>query len=83
MLERRGQQAEKCRGYQGGLFFEWLVNTVVVKEKTSKCRVCVDFTDLNKARPKDPFLVPRIGQLVNATFSHPWMSFLDAFQVYH
>ena len=50
---------------------QWLVNTVVVKKKTGKWRVCVDFTDLNKAYPKDPFPMPRIDQLVDATVSHP------------
>ena len=62
---------------------KWLANTVVVKKKSGKWRVCVDFTDLNKACSKDPFLVPRIDQLVDATFSHPRMSFLDPFQGYH
>ena len=38
----------------------WLANTVVVKKKIGKWRVCVDFTDLNKAYPKDPFPMPRI-----------------------
>ena len=37
---------------------QWLANTVVVKKKTGKWRVCVDFTDLNKACPKDPFPMP-------------------------
>ena len=50
---------------------EWLANTVVVKKKSRKWRVCVDFTDLNKACPKDPFLMPRIDQLVDATAGHP------------
>ena len=45
--------------------------------------MCVDFTDLNKACPKDPFPMPKIDQLVDATVGHPWMSFLDAFQGYH
>ena len=36
-------------------FPEWLANTVVVKKKNGKWRVCVDFTDLNRACPKDPF----------------------------
>ena len=45
--------------------------------------MCVDFTDLNKAYPKDPFLMPKIDQLVDATVGHPRMSFLDAFQGYH
>ena len=39
---------------------EWLANTVVVKKKNRKWRVCVDFTNLNKACPKDPFPLPRI-----------------------
>ena len=45
--------------------------------------MCVDFTDLNKACPKDPFPMSKIDQLVDATIGHPRMSFLDAFQGYH
>ena len=45
--------------------------------------MCVDFTDLNKACPKDPFPMPKIDQLVDVTVGHPRMSFLDAFQGYH
>ena len=59
---------------------EWLANTVVVKKKNGKWRVCVDFTDLNKAYPKDPFPMPKIDRLVDATVDHPQMSFLDVFQ---
>ena len=62
---------------------EWLANTVVIKKKNGKWRVCVDFTKLNKAYSKDPFPLPRIDQLVDVTVSHPQMSFLDAFQEYH
>ena len=58
---------------------EWLVNTVVVKKKIGKWRVCVNFTDLNKAYPKDLFPLPWIDQLVDTTAGHPQMSFLDAF----
>ena len=43
----------------------------------------VDFTDLNKACPKDPFPMLRTDQLVDVTVGHPRMSFLDAFQGYH
>ena len=43
----------------------------------------MDFTDLNKACPKEPFPLPRIDQLMDATVGHPRMSFLDAFQGYH
>lgn len=62
------------------IFFpEWLANTVVVKKKSEKWRVCADFTDLDRACPKDPFPMPKIDQLVDATYGHPRMSFLDAF----
>ena len=43
----------------------------MVKKKTGKWRVCVDFTDLNRACPKDPFPMPRIDQLVDAMVGHP------------
>ena len=62
---------------------EWLANTVVVKKKNGKWRVCVDFTDLNKVCSKDHFPLPRIDQLIDAMVGHPRMSFLDAFQGYH
>uniref|UniRef100_A0A2N9J5A6 RNA-directed DNA polymerase n=1 Tax=Fagus sylvatica TaxID=28930 RepID=A0A2N9J5A6_FAGSY len=61
----------------------WLSNTVVVRKKNGKWRVCVDFTDLNRACPKDPFPLPRIDQLVDSASGHERMSFLDAFQGYH
>jgi len=64
-------------------FPEWLSNTIVVKKKNGKWRMCVDFTDLNRAFPKDPFSVPKINQLVDATCGHSRMSFLEAFQGYH
>ena len=41
------------------------------------------FIDLNKVCLKDPFPMPRIDQLVDATVGHPQMSFLDAFHGYH
>jgi hypothetical protein len=36
----------------------WLANVVMVKKSTGKWRMCVDFTDLNKACPKDSFPLP-------------------------
>jgi len=37
---------------------EWLANAVLVKKANGKWRMCVDFTDLNKACPKDSYLLP-------------------------
>ena len=42
-------------------FSEWLANTVVVKKKNGKWRVYVDFTDLNRTCPKDPFPILKIN----------------------
>ena len=64
-------------------FPKWLANTMVVKKKNGKWKVCVDFMDLNRACPKDLFRIPKIDQLVDATYRHSRMSFLDAFQGYH
>lgn len=60
-------------------FQEWLANTMVVKKKNGNWRVCVNFTDLNRACLKDPFPVLKIDQLVNATVEYQRMSFLEAF----
>ena len=49
---------------------EWLANVVVVKKKNWKWRVCIDFTDLNKSCAKDPFSLPHIDKLVDATAGH-------------
>ena len=39
---------------------EWLANVVLVKKANGKWRMCVDFTDLNKACPKDSYPLPSI-----------------------
>jgi hypothetical protein len=62
---------------------EWLANTVMVKKANGKWRMCIDFTDLNKACPKDEFSLPRIDSLVDATASSELMSLLDCYSVYH
>jgi hypothetical protein len=62
---------------------EWLANTVMVKKANGKWRMCIDFTDLNKACPKDEFPLPRIDSLVDATTSSELMSLLDCYSGYH
>ena len=77
------QRLKEARVIRAIFFPKWLANTVVVKKKNGKWRVCVDFTDLNRAYPKDLFPMLKIDQLVDATYGHSRMSFLDAFQGYH
>jgi len=62
---------------------EWLANVVVVRKKNGKWRVCINFTDLNKSCPKDPFPLPHIDKLVHSTAGHQLMSFMDAFSGYN
>jgi hypothetical protein len=61
----------------------WLANTVMVKKANGKWRMCIDFTDLNKACPKDKFPLPRIDSLVDAAASSEIMSLLDCYLGYH
>ena len=56
---------------------------VLVKKSSGKWRVCTDFTDLNKACPKDSFPLPRIDQLVDATAGHELLSFMDTYSGYN
>ncbi|XP_018453727.2 uncharacterized protein LOC108824849 [Raphanus sativus] len=56
---------------------DWLANPVVVKKKNGKWRVCVDFTDLNKACPKDSFPLPHIDRLVESTAGNALLTFMD------
>ena len=55
----------------------------MVKKANGKWRMCVDFTDLNKAYPKDSYPLPRIDQLVDSTAGHQLLSFMDAFSGYN
>src|SRR6266540_1963897 len=45
--------------------------------------MCVDYTNLKKACPKDPFELPRIDQVVDSTAGCELLCFLDAYSGYH
>jgi hypothetical protein len=45
--------------------------------------MCVDYTSLNKACPKDMFPLPRIDQVVDLTAGRENLCFLDAYSWYH
>ena len=60
-----------------------LANPVLVKKKNSEWRICVDYTDLNKHCPKDPFPLPHIDQVIDSTVGCVLLSFLDCYSGYH
>jgi hypothetical protein len=63
---------------------EWLANLVLVRKKNSnEWRMCVDYTDLNKHCPKDPFGLPRIDQVSDSTAGCDLLCFLDCYSGYH
>jgi len=61
----------------------WLANIVLVKKSNGKWRMCTDYTDLNKACPKDSYPLSSIDRLVDGAAGHKYMSFLDAFSGYN
>ena len=62
---------------------DWLANVVMVKKANGKWRMCVDFTDLNRACPKDSYPLLWIDTLVNSTARHKLLNFMDAFSGYN
>jgi hypothetical protein len=63
---------------------EWLANPVLVRKKNSnEWRMCVDYTDLNKHCPKDPFGLLRIDQVIDSTAGCDLLCFLDCYSGYH
>jgi hypothetical protein len=65
------------------MYPKWLANTVPVKKKNGKWRMCIDFTDLTKATPKDNYPLPRMDQVVDSAANAAIMSLLDCFSRYH
>ena len=55
----------------------------MVKKANGKWRMCVNFTDLNRACPKDSYPFPQIDTLVDPTTRHELLSFMDAFSGYN
>ena len=73
----------QARAIQEVDYSDWLANVVLVKKENGKWRLCIDFTDVNRAYSKDSFPLPRINLIVDATTSHELLSFMDAFLGYN
>jgi hypothetical protein len=61
----------------------WPANPVIVPKANGKLWMCIDYTNLNKAYPKDPYPLPRIDQIVDSTSGCDLLSFLDAYSGFH
>lgn len=88
-LERNDTVAEEAEKLVKAQFIRevqyptWLSNVVMVKNSNGKWRMCVDFTDLNKACPKDSFPLPTIDLLVDSTAGYKMLTFMDTFSGYN
>jgi hypothetical protein len=61
----------------------WLANPALVPKKNKDWRMCVDYTDLNKAYKKDPFGLSRIDKVLDSTAGCSLLSFLNCYFEYH
>jgi hypothetical protein len=61
----------------------WLANPVVVPKANGKLRMCIDYTNLNKACLNDPYPLPRIDQIVDSASRCDLLSFIDAYSGFH
>ena len=68
---------------QEAQYTTWLANVVLVKKPNGKWRMCIDYTDLNKACPKDSYPLPSIDRLVDGASGQEMISFLDAYFGYN
>ena len=63
---------------------KWLANPILVHKKNNKeWRMCVNYNDLNKHCPKDPFWLPRIDQVIDSTAGCILLSSLNCYSGYH
>jgi hypothetical protein len=61
----------------------WLANPIIVPKANEKLRMCIDYTSLNKACPKEPYPLPRIDQIMDSTSGCDLLSFLGAYSGFH
>ncbi|KAI3709304.1 hypothetical protein L2E82_39064 [Cichorium intybus] len=94
--KRRGQAGERNNAINAevtklvqadivreAFFPTWIANPVMVKKSDGSWRMCIDYTDLNKACPKDCYPLPEIDQKVESLEGFKWKCFLDAYKGYH
>ena len=62
---------------------KWLANVFLIKKANDKCRLCIDFIDINSVFQNDSFPLPQIDLIMNATAGHELLSFMDTFSSYN
>ncbi|GKC46295.1 reverse transcriptase domain-containing protein [Tanacetum coccineum] len=94
--KKRGQAPERAKAIleevhklvEAGImrevyYHDWLSNPVMVKKSDGSWRMCVDFTDLNKACPQDCYPLPEIDWKVESLCGYPFKCFLKVYKGYH
>nr|GEW12372.1 reverse transcriptase domain-containing protein [Tanacetum cinerariifolium] len=94
--KKRGLAPERARAIQAKVqnlvdagimrevyYHDWLSNPVMVKKHDGSWRMCVDFTDSNKACPQDCYPLSEIDWKVESLCGYPFKCFLDAYKGYH
>src|SRR3954471_14113451 len=82
--EKRGAIGDEiakllAAGFIKEVFYpDWLANPVLVPKKNGTWRMCIDYTWLNKACPKDPFALPHMDQVIDSTTGYQLLPFLNA-----
>ncbi|GKV15561.1 hypothetical protein SLEP1_g26343 [Rubroshorea leprosula] len=64
-------------------YCKWVANPILVKKANGKWRMCIDYTNLNKACPKDCYPMPSIDKLIEAASGNDRLSLLDSYSGYH
>ncbi|CAJ2646545.1 unnamed protein product [Trifolium pratense] len=87
---KKSEAAEKCvkdlleaNFISEARYTTWLSNVVLVKKSNGKWRMCCDYTDLNRACPKDSYPLPCIDRLVDNSSGFKLLSFMDAYSGYN
>jgi hypothetical protein len=88
-IERQNFIREEVRKLLQAGFIEevfhpvWLANPIVILKANGMLHMCIDYTNLNKACPKDPYPLPRIDQIVDSTSGCDLLSFIGAYSGFH
>ncbi|GAA0142582.1 hypothetical protein LIER_03446 [Lithospermum erythrorhizon] len=82
-IQKEAEELVKANAIRELQFPEWIANVVMVKKYNNKWRMCTEFTNLNKACPKDYYPLLCLERLVDGSAGHKVFEFLDASRGYH